>query len=99
MRIALCCDWGCFFFLTGSTSPKRAFALSVSVCTRLRVTARVVLPHLSSLLARLLTSLVHFEIRSTQYSSKSNDWANAVKMANLGLAGLPEVVLGIAGCN
>ena len=87
--------WGCFYPLTGSTTPKRAFALYVSVCTRLRFSRWCGSPEivifLFCSLARLLTSLVHFEIRSTQYSSKSNDWANAVTMANLGIAGLSEL--------
>jgi hypothetical protein len=43
--------------------------------------------HLSLLLARLLTSLVLFKIKSTQYSSKSINLANVGKMANLGIAG------------
>jgi hypothetical protein len=82
---------GLLLLLAGSPSPKRAFALFVSAFSRLRVSTRLVLPQQSSLsllLARLLTSLVLFEIKSTQYSSKSNNWANALKMANLEIAGL-----------
>ncbi len=77
------------FSLTEST-PKRAFALSVSICKRLKVPL-VWFSRDSHLL------LVLFDIRSTQYSSKSTIEANA--MANLGIPGISEVVLGTTGCN
>ncbi len=79
----------CFYYAKACFCP---VCLCVSICTRLRISARVVFPRQSSFsFARLLTSLVLFKIRSTQYSSKSNDWANAVTMTNLGIAGLSEL--------
>ena len=51
--------WGCFFSLTGSTTPKRDFALSIGPCQFAHdweFSARVVLPRQDSHLSLVLTS-------------------------------------------